>query len=46
MNKNISSEFLQKKLNEALNNIKNNNFIEALNKFENINSFKKIIRKY
>ena len=41
MNKNISSEFLQKKFNEALDNIKNNNFIEALNKFENLNSYKK-----
>ena len=41
MNKDISSGFLQKKFNEALNNIKNNNFIEALNKFENLNSYKK-----
>ena len=41
VNKSISAEFLQKNFNEAINNVKNNNYIEALNKFENINSFKK-----
>ena len=41
MNKNISSEFLQKNFNEALDNIKNNNFIEALSKFKNLDSYKK-----
>jgi|TARA_B100001964_G_scaffold160342_1_gene176089 Flp pilus assembly protein TadD len=41
MNKNISSEFLHKIFNEALDNIKNNYFVEALNKFENLNLYKK-----